>query len=129
MNKKIILSILIIVGIFKIDALTAAITIEEITVTARYRSENLQQVPLSISAFSSDQLDKAAIRNVDDLANFTSNMTFSSSESSRLHVPVIRGMGMIDTRGFDNNVSIFVDGAFISGRSAQNVGMLDFRAC
>ena len=52
MNKKIILSILIIVGIFKIDALTAAITIEEITVTARYRSENLQQVPLSISAFS-----------------------------------------------------------------------------
>ncbi len=125
MNKKIILSILIIVGIFKIDALTAAITIEEITVTARYRSENLQQVPLSISAFSSDQLDKAAIRNVDDLANFTSNMTFSSSESSRLHVPVIRGMGMIDTRGFDNNVSIFVDGAFISGRSAQNVGMLD----
>ena len=92
MNKKIILSILIIVGIFKIDALTAAITIEEITVTARYRSENLQQVPLSISAFSSDQLDKAAIRNVDDLANFTSNMTFSSSESSRLHVPVIRGM-------------------------------------
>ena len=126
MNKKIIISILIVViGIFRIDTLTAEIIIEEITVTARYRAENLQQVPLSISAFSSDQLKKAAIRDVSDLANFTSNMTFYSSENGRLHIPVIRGMGMIDTRGFDNNVSIFVDGTFVSGRSAQNVGMLD----
>jgi len=126
MNKKIIISILIVViGIFRIDTLTAEIIIEEITVTARYRAENLQQVPLSISAFTSDQLDKAAIRDVSDLANFTSNMTFYSSENGRLHIPVIRGMGMIDTRGFDNNVGIFVDGAFVSGRSSQNVGMLD----
>ena len=126
MNNKIIISVLIVViGIFRIDTLTAEIIIEEITVTARYRAENLQQVPLAISAFTSDQLDKAAIRDVNDLANFTSNMTFYSSENGRLHIPVIRGMGMIDTRGFDNNVGIFVDGAFISGRSAQNVGMLD----
>jgi iron complex outermembrane receptor protein len=34
-------------------------------------------------------------------------------------------MGMIDTRGFDNNVSVFIDGAFVSGRAAQNTGMMD----
>ena len=52
-------------------------------------------------------------------------MTFNSSENGRLNIPVIRGMGMIDTRGFDNNVSIFLDGVFVSGRSSQNVSMLD----
>ena len=107
------------------STLMAQAVIEEITVTARNRAENLQDVPISITAFTAEQLDKLDIQNVDDLANFTSNMTFNSSENGRLNIPVIRGMGMIDTRGFDNNVSIFVDGVFVSGRSAQNVGMLD----
>ena len=111
--------------VFSLEPLMAQTVIEEITVTARNRTENLQEVPLAISAFSSDQLDKAAIKNVNDLANFTSNMTFNSSENGRLNIPVIRGMGMIDTRGFDNNVSIFLDGVFVSGRSSQNLAMLD----
>jgi len=94
------------------STLMAQAVIEEITVTARNRAENLQDVPISITAFTAEQLDKLDIQNVDDLANFTSNMTFNSSENGRLNIPVIRGMGMIDTRGFDNNVSIFVDGVF-----------------
>jgi len=124
-NLKISINLIIGILVFSIGPLMAQTVIEEITVTARNRAENLQEVPLSISAFSSDQLDKASIQNINDLANFTSNMTFLSSENGRLNIPVIRGMGMIDTRGFDNNVSIFLDGVFVSGRSSQNVAMLD----
>ena len=124
-NINIFINLIIVMLVFSLEPLMAQTVIEEITVTARNRTENLQEVPLAISAFSSDQLDKAAIKNVNDLANFTSNMTFNSSENGRLNIPVIRGMGMIDTRGFDNNVSIFLDGVFVSGRSSQNLAMLD----
>ena len=45
----------------------------------------------------------------------TPNLTFVSGESSRLNTPIIRGMAMIDSRGFDNNVGVFVDGVYVSG--------------
>ena len=124
-NINISIKLIVIVLLFSLEPLIAQTVIEEITVTARNRAENLQEVPLAISVFTSEQLDKATIKNINDLANYTSNMTFNSSENGRLNIPVIRGMGMIDTRGFDNNVSIFLDGVFVSGRSSQNVSMLD----
>jgi len=124
MNKKLFLSMLLAnIGVFTVDVAMAEI--EEIVVTARNRVEGLQEVPLAISAFSAEQLGKRGISDIRSLADATSNMTFNSSESGRQAIPVIRGMGMIDTRGFDNNVSIFLDGAFVSGRSSQNVGMFD----
>jgi iron complex outermembrane receptor protein len=124
MNKKLFLAVVLAnASMFVVDSAMAEI--EEILVTARKRVENLQEVPIAITAFSADQIDKMGMRDVRDLANATSNMTFNSSESGRQPIPIIRGMGMIDTRGFDNNVSIFLDGAFVSGRSSQNVGMFD----
>lgn len=126
MNRKLVLSVLIAnASMLPVDSALAEI--EEIVVTARNRAEDLQTVPLAITAFSATQLEKTGISDVEDLADFTSNMTFNSSESGRQPIPVIRGMGMIDTRGFDNNVSLFIDGAFVSGRAAQNVGMLDLQ--
>jgi len=125
-NKRFLGSLLAAVCTVAIVAVTPAIAqVEEITVTARKKAESLQEVPISISAFSAKLLEDAAIQDVSDLANFTANMTFNESESGRLNIPTIRGMSMIDTRGFDNNVSVFLDGVFVSGRAAQNLGMLD----
>ncbi|MCU0759694.1 MAG: TonB-dependent receptor [Steroidobacteraceae bacterium] len=99
--------------------------LDEIVVTSRRVSENLQDVPVSITAFSAKDLEKQVIRNARDLANFTPNLTFTSGADGRAAVPVIRGIGLIDGRGFDNPVGLFIDGIFFSGRAAQNVGMLD----
>jgi iron complex outermembrane receptor protein len=101
--------------------------LEEIVVTARRVEESLQDSPVSISVLRDTAIDRAGITNVADLAKFTPNMTFTAGESGRLAAPVIRGLGVIDTRGFDNSVGVFVDGIFVSGRAAQNVGMLDLQ--
>ena len=101
------------------------VVLDEIVVTSRRVSESLNEVPVAITAFTAKDLEKQAIRNVRDLANFTPNMTFTSSTDGRAAVPTIRGIGLIDGRGFDNPVGIFIDGIFVSGRAAQNVGMLD----
>jgi iron complex outermembrane recepter protein len=99
--------------------------LEEIYVTARRIEERLQDVPLSVTAFSASDLEDRNIRNIRDLANYTPNLTFNAGADGRGNSPVIRGIGLIDGRGFDNAVGIFIDGIFVSGRAAQNVAMLD----
>jgi iron complex outermembrane receptor protein len=102
-----------------------ALALDEVVVTSRRVEERLQDVPVSITALTSTDLERQAIRNVADLVNATPNLTYSSSVTGRTAVPVIRGIALIDERGFDNAVGIFIDGIFVSGRAAQNVGMLD----
>ena len=99
--------------------------IEEVVVTSRRVAEKLQDVPVTITAFTSADLERQAISNISDLARYTPNLTFNSGVNGRSSVPVIRGIGLIDGRGFDNAAGVFIDGIFVSGRGVQNVGMLD----
>ena len=48
-----------------------ATTIEELVVTAEKREQNLQDVPVAISAFTSKQRDLVGINSIQDLTNFT----------------------------------------------------------
>jgi iron complex outermembrane receptor protein len=52
--------------------------IEEIIVTAQKRSENLQDVPLSITAFSEQALEVPRISGIADIAAATPNFTYSA---------------------------------------------------
>jgi iron complex outermembrane receptor protein len=99
--------------------------LDEITVTARRIEESLQNAPVAVTALTAQTLETARIRNINDLVNFVPNMTFEGGETGRRSTPVVRGLGLIDVRGFDNNVGVFIDGVFVSGRAAQNVQMLD----
>src|SRR5262245_25410085 len=51
--------------------------IEEIVVTATLRSENIRSIPMSITAFSQEQMDKQGVRSVDDIARLTPGVTFT----------------------------------------------------
>src|SRR5271156_545227 len=50
--------------------------VEEVVVTATRREERLQDVPISISAFSQEKLDQQGLRNIDDLTRLTPGVTF-----------------------------------------------------
>src|SRR5580698_3474247 len=50
--------------------------LEQIVVTAQRRTENLQDVPMSITTFSQEKLDQLGVRNVDDLSRLTPGITF-----------------------------------------------------
>lgn len=87
------------------------IALEEIVVTARKTEERLQDVPLSISAFTATELTERGIDDVFEISQFTTN--FSFEKLNRYGVqgggsrPVIRGQSNILGEG---NASIFVDG-------------------
>ena len=99
--------------------------VDDIIVTARKVEESLQEAPISVTAINTRTNETAGIRNVADLANLTPNMTFEAGETGRRQTPVLRGLGVIDARGFDNNVGVFIDGVFMSGRASQNVDVFD----
>jgi iron complex outermembrane recepter protein len=52
-------------------------TVEEVIVTSQRRAENIQDVPISITSFSTEAMDQQGIRAIDDLSRLTPSLTFS----------------------------------------------------
>ena len=52
--------------------------LEEIIVTARKRAENLQEVPVSVQAFSADAIARQGIQSLEDYARLIPSLTYSS---------------------------------------------------
>ncbi|MDT0507020.1 TonB-dependent receptor [Novosphingobium sp. MMS21-SN21R] len=66
--------------------------INEIVVTAQKKSENLQDVPIAVSAFSSDSLEKRGLNGGADLQNAIPNVSFGGTGFGRYNFQ-IRGIG------------------------------------
>ena len=87
-------------------------SLEEIVVTARKREESIQDVPISISAFSASEIDALGSRNLSDLSDFAPGFTFETFGGRRgaegdVSRPVIRGQSNVIG---ESNAAIFVDG-------------------
>ncbi len=91
------------------------VALEEIVVVARKREEKLQDVPISITAFSAQAIRDRNIQNSYDLANFTPNFNFTPNLGRRLDVPNIRGQFGPLNASTPPNASFFVDGVFVTG--------------
>lgn len=92
----------------------------EIIVTAQKRSESLQSVPLSISAFGGSDLASRNINTIADVASLAPGVNFGQDQS--LARITIRGIG-VSTNGVvggEGSVAVNVDGVFYS----QSVGAL-----
>ena len=94
------------------------VALEEIVVVARRREEKLQDVPISVSAFSAQAIRDRNIQDSYDLANFTPNFNFTQNLGRRLDVPNIRGQFGPLNASTPPNASFFVDGVFVTGSIA-----------
>ena len=86
--------------------------LEEVVVTARKREENLQEVPLSVTAFSESALQDYRMFSPEDIAGFTPGFSFVNSFGRDSDRPVIRGMSNILGAP---NASFFIDGVYVPG--------------
>ncbi len=85
--------------------------VEEIIVTAQRRSENLQDVPIAITALSARQLLSRGVDGVTDLTTAVPGLNFSNAGSSQL--PRIRGIGaQISSAGNESPVAIYIDDVY-----------------
>lgn len=96
-------------------ALPAAAQIEEVLVTARKTEERLQDVPLSVTAFTSDTIEQLDTRDLLDVSRYTPGFSFERVNrygvQGGVSRPVIRGMSNILGEG---NASVFIDGILFS---------------
>jgi iron complex outermembrane recepter protein len=104
---------------------TTATLMEEITVTARRREENIQDTPISIAAYSGAALEARGIDRADDLAKIVPNLVFQQNPGaggSESNAAVfIRGVGQSDfIPTVDPGVGLYVDGVYV----ARSVGSL-----
>jgi len=90
----------------------AAPVLDEIIVTARRAEENLQKVPLSITAIGAKDIAAAGITRVEDIAALTPGFSFRNGFGRGFDRPVIRGMSNISGGA---NASFFIDGVYVNG--------------
>jgi iron complex outermembrane recepter protein len=86
--------------------------IEEITVTARQRSENLRDVPDSVRAFTAREIKDAGIVSIRKLSDLVPNLSVVDSQDSSLVAINIRGIGQV--RNGEPPVAINIDGVLLS---------------
>ena len=75
MTNKTLFTILF--SLFFSVSIFAAETVEEVVVTAKKRSENLQEVSISVDAFTGDRLKNANIRGVEEISNLVPGLQIS----------------------------------------------------
>lgn len=93
-----------------------ALALEEVVVTARRRSENLQDVPLAVTAFSGDALDMRGVSDISELAQAVPSVTLEPSRATNTTLTAfIRGVGQQDPlAGFEQGVALYLDDVYIA---------------
>lgn len=85
--------------------------LEEIIVTAERREQNLQDVPLSITAFGDKTRDRVGILTIQSMADFAPGVSYNTA----LDRPSIRGIGrQSNTFSLDSPVANYIDGVYTS---------------
>ena len=105
-------------------------TLEEIVVTAQKREQNVQDVPIAISAFTGDMLQSKSIGDIGALTRFAPNVNLDtgspfSGDTSVLSAS-IRGIGQDDFAfNLDPGVGVYLDGVYLARTIGANQSLLD----
>jgi outer membrane receptor protein involved in Fe transport len=88
-------------------------SLAEVIVTAQKRSENIQDVPISVIALSSQQLKDSGVSDIKNLTVLTPGLTVTSTTSENSTTARIRGIGTVgDNPGLESSVGIVIDGVY-----------------
>ncbi len=105
-------------------------SLEEVVVTAQKRSENIQNVPISITAFTAEAMQSRGVTDLHSISNLTPNVNLDggapfSGDSSVLSAS-IRGIGQDDFAfNLDPGVGVYLDGVYLARTIGANQNLLD----
>jgi iron complex outermembrane recepter protein len=98
-------------------------TLEEIIVTAQKREQNLQDVPIVVTAINQQLLQDTGVRDIKDLTLLTPGLIVTSTSNETVTTARIRGVGTVgDNVGLESSVGIVIDGVY---RPRNGVGFGD----
>ena len=112
------------------QALAQEQQLQEVVVTAQRREQNIQNVPIAITAFTGDALADRNLTDIHSLTNLTSGVNLDSgspfSGDRSVLSASIRGIGQ-DDFAFNLNpgVGVYLDGIFLARTIGANQTLLD----
>lgn len=99
--------------------------LEEITVTAQKREQNLQDVGISVTAFSGGQIRELGYTSTTDVAALTPGLNITQFHPTTTNT-VIRGITQGDfSDHLEPPIAAYIDGAYVSSMAAAHVQMFD----
>lgn len=100
----------------------------EIVVTAQKREQNLQDVPIAISAIGAEKLAQLDVKDARDLSGLAPNVTITQGTTSGAAAVIsIRGIPTpaSETFGLDTANGLYVDGVYIGRSGASALDVMD----
>ena len=109
------------------QAVAAEASSQEIVVTARRRNELLLNVPVAVTAYSGEQLNRQGALDLTDVADTTPNVTLEVSRGTNSTLtPFIRGIGQQDpVAGFEQGVGLYLDDVYLNRPQAAVLDIYD----
>ena len=99
-----------------------------VVVKAQKREENIQDVPISVTALSGDMLEAQGIDSIESLSSYVPNFKYDSS-SQLINARIgIRGVSSTGNSGFESSVGVFVDEAYVPRPGSTLGAMFDLAA-
>ena len=124
---RVVITTLLFISTVVLIPLTSATAaeLEEIVVTARKRSENLQEVPIAITAFTERTIEQAGIDRPNDFISLMPNITIVDSANVGDTQVSIRGI--VSTRDAESTFAYVVDGVLNTNPNAFNEELVDIQ--
>ncbi len=99
----------------------------EIVVTARRRTENLQDVPVAVTAIGAATIQTQDVTNLEDLNSFVPNFKIAADRATSSTINVyIRGVGQSDPLwGFDPGVGVYIDDVYLARPQTALLDVID----
>jgi len=99
----------------------------DIVVTARRRAESLSKVPIAVTAFTADKLEKIGAIDLTDIQNVTPNTTLKDARGTNSTLAAfIRGVGQQDpVPGFEAGIGIYLDDVYLNRPQAAVLDIYD----
>lgn len=100
---------------------------QDIVVTARRRNEVLLDVPISVTAYTGEQLERQGALDLTDIGDTTPNVTLETSRGTNTTLTAfIRGIGQQDpVAGFEQGVGLYLDDVYLNRPQAAVLDIYD----
>ena len=100
-------------------------TLEEVVVTARKRAETLEESPVSVRAFTADEIQSAGIESPRDFINLTPNVTLVETQNAGTAFINVRGVSQ--ARNSEMSVAVLVDGVLMPNPGQFTQQLIDIQ--
>ncbi|MCC7267052.1 MAG: Plug domain-containing protein, partial [Caulobacteraceae bacterium] len=106
-------ALVLVTSVFGVAQAQEDVAVEEVVVTAQKRAENVQDVPISVTAFSGKTLEAAGVQDIRDLRRITPSLYLATSSNTSNTRIMLRGVGTNGNTAVEPSVATFVDGVYV----------------